>query len=258
MLHRVRVARVDRELFLADRRLMGDREAGARRCVAPPVAPWRVTVTRSPGDERMRRQEALAGAGRVGAQHARVHAAARADDAHVATRSSPAAPRKLIWVLGEASGVPGSGETATGLAAAAAASAPAFEHGRVGRGGRPAGAQADAHRQRRPAARSRGSSSSRTRERAGSSDHPAARVERLHLEARVALPHRDRRLEARTWRRSPRPPAEPALAPASTRQETTSVAPFQLAYTVVLPSVRRAAPAGGVSGRPTHGSSVAR
>ena len=27
----------------------------------------------------------------------------------------PAAPRKLIWVAGEASGVPGWGETATGL-----------------------------------------------------------------------------------------------------------------------------------------------
>ena len=33
----------------------------------------------------------------------------------------PAPPRKLIWVSGEASGVPGSGETVTGLAAAAAA-----------------------------------------------------------------------------------------------------------------------------------------
>ena len=31
----------------------------------------------------------------------------------------PAAPRKLIWVAGEASGVPGSGETVTGFTAAA-------------------------------------------------------------------------------------------------------------------------------------------
>jgi hypothetical protein len=33
----------------------------------------------------------------------------------------PAGPRKLIWVLGEASGVPGWGETAIGPAAAALA-----------------------------------------------------------------------------------------------------------------------------------------
>jgi hypothetical protein len=34
----------------------------------------------------------------------------------------PGPPRKLIWVVGEASAVPGSGETVMGFAAAAAAS----------------------------------------------------------------------------------------------------------------------------------------
>jgi hypothetical protein len=42
VLHRARIARVDRELLLADRGLVGDREAGARRLVAPPVPTWRV------------------------------------------------------------------------------------------------------------------------------------------------------------------------------------------------------------------------
>ncbi len=43
-----------------------------------------------------------------------------------------------------------------------------------------------------------------------------------------------------------------------TFQETTCVAPFQLAYTTVLEPAARAAPAGGLSGSPTHGSSVER
>src|SRR5271170_6794314 len=52
--------------------------------------------------------------------------------------------------------------------------------------------------------------------------------------------------------------APEAPAP-STRQEASSVAPFQLAYTTVLPLLSvRAAPAGLVSGRPSHGASVAR
>ena len=42
-----------------------------------------------------------------------------------------------------------------------------------------------------------------------------------------------------------------ALAPASSRHEATCVAPFQLAYTVVLPSFWRTAPTGGESGDPT-------
>ncbi len=44
----------------------------------------------------------------------------------------------------------------------------------------------------------------------------------------------------------------PAVAAPSTRQAVACVAPFQLAYTVVVEPVRSAAPAGLVSGSPTH------
>jgi hypothetical protein len=40
--------------------------------------------------------------------------------------------------------------------------------------------------------------------------------------------------------------------PDSTRQAANLVAPFQLAYTVVLPLLLRTAPLGGYSGSPTH------
>src|SRR5438128_807738 len=50
----------------------------------------------------------------------------------------------------------------------------------------------------------------------------------------------------------------PALTAASTRQAATPVAPFQLAYTVLVLPARRSAPAGAVLGRPSHGAIVAR
>jgi hypothetical protein len=49
----------------------------------------------------------------------------------------PAPPRKLIWVLGEASLVPGSGETVIAFAAAAAAFAAGTELGRPAAGASP-------------------------------------------------------------------------------------------------------------------------
>jgi len=49
-----------------------------------------------------------------------------------------------------------------------------------------------------------------------------------------------------------------ALRPPRTRHDRTWVAPFQLAYTIVLPPVRRAAAEGGLSGMPTHGSTMVR
>ena len=42
-----------------------------------------------------------------------------------------------------------------------------------------------------------------------------------------------------------------ALGPASTRQDVTRVAPFQLAYTLAEPPERRTAALGGLSGWPT-------
>jgi hypothetical protein len=43
-----------------------------------------------------------------------------------------------------------------------------------------------------------------------------------------------------------------AVFPPSTRQEATSVAPFQLAYTVVLDPVLKAVIAGDMAGVPRH------
>ena len=82
-------------------------------------------------------------------------------------------------------------------------------------------------------------------------------VERLDLEARVAPRQRDRGLEAGPARRR-HGGSRARSAPARTRHETTCVAPFQLAYTVDAWAAERAAPSGGVSGSPTHGSTVAR
>ncbi len=85
--------------------------------VAPPVLTCAVTVTRSP---------AMNGcAGRklspVPVEYARrTPACTPLREPTTCTSDTCVAPvpRKLIWVLGEASGVPGSGETATGLATA--------------------------------------------------------------------------------------------------------------------------------------------
>ena len=72
-----------------------------------------LTVTCSPGRTAVRRQEALAGAGRVGLERAVV--AARAEPTTL-TRVTfvPGPPRKLICVRGEASPFPGNGDTMTG------------------------------------------------------------------------------------------------------------------------------------------------
>ena len=83
VLHGMRIARIDRELRLADRRLVGDREAGARSGGRTARAHLRGDRHPLAGDERVRRQEAFAGPRRVRAQDARVHAAARADHVHV-------------------------------------------------------------------------------------------------------------------------------------------------------------------------------
>ena len=52
----------------------------------------------------------------------------------------------------------------------------------------------------------------------------------------------------RTWRRSPRRPGGRRWLRPGPSRTRPAVAPFQLAYTVVLPPVWRAAPTGGVSG----------
>ena len=96
VLHRLGVARVQRELLLADRRLVGDREARADGRAAGRA--------RAPSPSRRARNgwlghEALAGARRVGAQRRPMcGAAARARHAHVGDLSCRRAPRKLICV----------------------------------------------------------------------------------------------------------------------------------------------------------------
>ena len=124
MLHGVGVAGVGGELFLAHGGLVGDGEGGGDRLRRSPCAGphERADAHALPGHERPGRQEALAGAGGVRLQAPGVHAGARPDDTHVRDLCARL-PRKLIWVSGEASGVPGSGETVTALAAAAATSA---------------------------------------------------------------------------------------------------------------------------------------
>ena len=81
VLDRARIARVVGELFLGDRRLMGDREGGLgrARCRTGDLSADRDALARLEG---VARNEALARAGRVGAQHTAVAAAARAHDVH--------------------------------------------------------------------------------------------------------------------------------------------------------------------------------
>ena len=84
VLHGVRVARVERELHLADGRLMGDGEGGGDRLIgSPPTrARERMHGDALARDERPVGDEALAGAGGVRLQTPRVGSAARADHAH--------------------------------------------------------------------------------------------------------------------------------------------------------------------------------
>ena len=103
----VRVAGVDGELLLAHRRLMGDRECRAGRLRGACRTGARLDRHTLSGEEGMARKKALAGSGRVGAQNARVDAAARAHDANARhLRARPAEEADL----GGRRGIRGTGQ----------------------------------------------------------------------------------------------------------------------------------------------------